>query len=78
MKFEAGKEYKTRDGQLAKVFIDNSSGEYPLVGIILKGRLWAPGSWTVKGRYLSDGLESNRDLMPAEDKAHEREGNEPD
>lgn len=78
MKFEAGKEYKTRDGQVAKVFIDNSSGEYPLVGIILKGRLWAPGSWTIEGRYLSDGHESNRDLMPAEDKAHEREGNEPD
>lgn len=70
MKFEAGKEYKTRDGSVAHVLVDwnvmGVSSEYALEGYVVdnsgaKTRI----SWHLSGRYyITAHPEHAWDLMP--------------
>ena len=71
MKFEIGKEYKTRGGNTAVVLFEMPStmccAEYPLKGYIE----WADGGgrseeqWRDDGKYSKDPEENRHDLMPS-------------
>lgn len=65
-KFDAGKEYQTRDGRRAKVFIRESNGPWPLLGAyeVSPGN-WDFARWQVNGRYV-DTVAQPTDLMPPE------------
>jgi len=60
--FEVGKEYKTRDGRMVRIYATDAGGDYPIHGAV-KSENWGSQSWTVFGKvdlYSSCRL----DLMP--------------
>jgi len=69
MKFEIGKEYRTRDGRKAGIYCDLSSTpdytyEYPVKGYIEFGSIRQDATWTSEGKYFqTDGYDSYKDLV---------------
>lgn len=67
MKFEVGKEYRTRDGSTARVYATDAGGDTPMHGAWWheEENRWETEEWTLDGRiYLTHG-KSDLDLMPA-------------
>ena len=65
MKFEAGKEYKTRDGKKVRIYSTDTNGNsYNLIhGAVLKKGVWHCFSWNENGHFINDEMH-NFDLMP--------------
>lgn len=57
------KQYKTRDGCEARVFMLDAGGSYPVLGAIkTSGEIWSSYSWTSEGASVS-GDERGDDLI---------------
>ena len=57
------KQYKTRDGCEARVFMLDAGGSYPVLGAIkASGEMWSSCSWTSEGASVS-GDERGDDLI---------------
>jgi len=68
MKFEVGKEYRTRDGRKAGIYCDLSSAPdyvyvFPLKGYVEQGGVRADATWTTAGRYQGEKYKSEADLV---------------
>ena len=64
MKFEAGKEYKTRDGSQARVYAVDGLGSLVIHGAVKEGSAWDIMAWTEIGRHTGYGDFHGLDLMP--------------
>ncbi len=68
MKFEVGKEYRTRDGRKAGIYCDLSSAPdyvyvFPLKGYVEQGGVRADATWTTAGSYQGEKYKSGADLI---------------
>lgn len=65
-KFEAGKEYKTRDGSRARIYATDGRGPWPIHGAIFEneGDGWVMNSWSSEGKVGLDSEARRGDLMP--------------
>lgn len=64
MKIEAGKFYKTRDGQKARVYALDACGDYPVHGAVLcNDGMWILSSWTCGGHDDAEGPASSNDIV---------------
>jgi len=68
MKFEIGKEYRTRDGRKAGIYCDLSSAPdyvygFPLKGYVEQGGVRADATWTTAGRDRGEEYKSGADLI---------------
>ena len=60
------REYKTRHGDTARVFMTDGGGEYPVIGAVRfeEEGMWSPIAWAADGIYHADSDESSPyDLM---------------
>lgn len=64
MKWEAGKEYRTRAGRVARIYATDGYGSWPIHGAVRDATGWAPVQWMETGRIFGTNDESQRDLMP--------------
>lgn len=67
MKWEAGKEYRTRDGKLVRIYATEGGGIKPIHGAIYSkhNARWVITTWSEKGcRYADVPGPDNDDLMP--------------
>ncbi|MGM0584255.1 MAG: hypothetical protein ACQEUZ_06360 [Pseudomonadota bacterium] len=67
--FEAGKEYRTRDGRRARVYATDGGGPCPIHGAINKNDRWFAYCWRKDGtdaeqQSLPAIVTPNDDLMP--------------
>jgi len=64
--FEVGKEYKTRDGRMVRIYATDAGGDYPIHGAILSPDTrngWICESWDKDGK--ADTYQTSRnDIMP--------------
>lgn len=67
-KFEPGKEYKTRDGSMARIYATDGGEPWPIHGAIFEGGLgergWVIQTWNYDGMNTGPGVKSGDDLMP--------------
>lgn len=65
--FEAGQEYKTRDGRRARVYAMDAGGSYPILGafeeVDAHGAVWWPFHWTESGMAPSSKQTHGKDLI---------------
>lgn len=65
--FEAGKEYKTRDGRRARVYAVDGEEPYPIHGAYqYSGNGWQCRAWTREGHGTELSCPTDADLMPPE------------
>lgn len=82
MTYEVGKEYRTRDGQKARVYATDGRGMFPIHGAIWCGNHWMAAVWTEAGFRGPGNYKDGLDLIPAVsdavqkafDDAYERDG----
>lgn len=69
MKFEAGKEYRTRAGGKARIYATDGAGSHLIHGAVLTDRGWLLlARWKADGRYhASSNVDHGYDLMLAPD-----------
>jgi hypothetical protein len=63
MKWEVGKEYRTRDWHKARVYATDGGGSNPIHGAIMGDSGWLTAAWKPDGRWSHFATDA-RDLMP--------------
>jgi hypothetical protein len=67
IQLEAGKEYRTVNGHLVRIYsTDNGGGVYPVHGAHREENsdIWRVAVWTQDGKYFSDETKSSFDIVP--------------
>lgn len=64
MIFEAGKEYRTRDGSRARVYATDGESRWPIHGAVKHRQGWYMQSWCGDGCHVSPGERTPNDLIP--------------
>jgi len=66
MKIEAGKQYRTRSGDLVRIYATDGAGLYSVHGALFDGDGWEPDHWTLQGGYGPKGGTSVLDITREE------------
>ena len=67
IKLEAGKEYRTVNGHIARIYsTDNGGGVYPVHGAHREPNsdIWRVAVWTQDGKYFSEATKTPLDIVP--------------
>ena len=61
---EMGKEYRTRDGGLVRLYtVKGARQDQPIVGEMFVSESWQTSTWDTRGRWSLDGVEHRLDLI---------------
>jgi hypothetical protein len=64
---ELGKEYRTREGSLVRLYtVNGADASQPIVGErFVRADVWVVSTWDTQGRYINGGTEHKFDLIEA-------------